>query len=156
MSIANTVKSYLSEHQIEFELLPHSKTGSSHDTAQSAHVADNHIAKAVIIKDEKGYAMVVIPGNNWVKLQALDDELDRTFELVDEPEIVSLFTDCEPGAVPPLGLAYGLETFLDQQLTTLANIYFEAGDHKNLVHVPADAFHELFKGVRHGYFSHDG
>ncbi len=155
MSIANTIKSYLSKHQVEFELVPHPKTFSSHDSAESAHVADDHIAKAVIIKDEKGYAVVVIPGSNWVKLQALDDELNRKFELAEESEVNLLFKDCEPGAIPPLGLAYGLETFLDQQLTTLANIYFEAGDHKNLVHVHGEEFHALFKGVRHGYFSHN-
>ncbi len=155
MSIANTIKSYLSKHQVEFELVPHPKTFSSHDSAESAHVADDHIAKAVIIKDEKGYAVVVIPGSNWVKLQALDDELNRKFELAEESEVNLLFKDCEPGAIPPLGLAYGLETFLDQQLTTLANIYFEAGDHKNLVHVHGEEFHALLKGVRHGYFSHN-
>ncbi len=155
MSIANTIKSYLSKHKVEFDLVLHSKTFSSHDSAEAAHVADDHIAKAVIIKDEKGYAMVVIPGSNWVKLQALDDELNRKFELAEESEVNLLFKDCEPGAIPPLGPAYGLETFLDQQLTTLANIYFEAGDHKNLVHVHGEEFHSLFKGARHGYFSHN-
>ncbi|KRT56567.1 Aminoacyl-tRNA editing domain [endosymbiont of Ridgeia piscesae] len=75
--------------------------------------------------------MAVIPGSNWVKLQALYDELNRKFELTEESEVNLPFKDCELSLIPPLGQAYGLETFLDQQLTTLANIYFEAGDHEN-------------------------
>jgi Ala-tRNA(Pro) deacylase len=37
----------------------------------------------------------------------------------------------------------------------LANVFFEAGDHKHLVHVTGEAFHLLLKGARHGFFSHN-
>ncbi len=49
---------------------------------------------------------------------------------------------------------YQLETFLDEQLTSLANVYFEAGDHEHLLHISGAAFLTLLKGVRHGHFSH--
>lgn len=155
MSIAETIRSYLEEHQVEFEPVPHPKTYSSHDTAVAAHVREDHIAKAVLVRDRQGFAIVVIPGSNWVKLQALQEETDRDFELADEADVGKLFTDCQPGAVPPLGPAYGVETFLDEQLTSLANVYFEAGDHIHLVQVNGGAFHELLKGVRHGHYSHN-
>ncbi len=66
-----------------------------------------------------------------------------------------LFEDCETGAIPPLGPAYQIETFLDEALTSLANVYFEAGDHENLVHTSGDNFKKLLSGVRHGNYSHD-
>jgi len=113
------------------------------------------IAKAVLVKDRQGFAMVVIPGSNWVKLQALQEEADRDFELADESDVDELFSDCQPGAIPPLGPAYGMETFLDEQLTSLANVYFEAGDHIHLVQVNGKAFHDLLKGARHGHYSHN-
>lgn len=155
MALAETIKSWLSDHHVEYDLVPHHETFSSHATAQTAHVMDDHVAKAVIVKDAKGYAMAVIVGSDWLKLKALQEEADRAFELADEAEVVNLFKDCKPGAIPPLGPAYGLETFLDERLTTLANVFFEAGDHKNLVHVRGEAFHDVLKGVRHGHFSHN-
>ena len=155
MAMAETIASYLLQQRVEYELVPHPKTYSSRDTAKAAHVADDHIAKAVIVKDEQGYAMVVIPASHWLKLEALQQEADRDFVVAAESDATKLFPDCAPGAIPPLGPAYGLETFLDERLTTLANVYFEAGDHEELVHVNGDVFHELFKGVRHGHFSHD-
>jgi Ala-tRNA(Pro) deacylase len=82
-------------------------------------------------------------------------ELDRELELVDEDELANLFADCEAGAIPPIGLAYDVETFLDEALTSLANVYFESGDHEHLVRVSGGDFKHLLSGVRHGHFSHD-
>jgi Ala-tRNA(Pro) deacylase len=136
-------------------MVSHPHTGSSHESAEASHVNEDHIAKAVIVKDESGYAMVVVPASNWVEIKHLRNELDRDFKLVEENELAKLFPDCEPGAIPPLGSAYQIETFLDEELTTLANVYFEAGDHENLVHMSGDNFKKLLSGLRHGYFSHD-
>ena len=33
--------------------------------------------------------------------------------------------DCEPGAVPPLGAAYGLDVVVDDSLTDHSDVYFE-------------------------------
>ncbi len=154
MSIAKSIETYLSEHHINYELVPHPKTYTSHDSAMSAHISEDHIAKAVIVENVDDYAMVVIPGSSWLKLRALKKETNREFMLADESEVEKLFTDCDPGAIPPLGSIYGLETFLDDQLSTLANVYFEAGDHENLIHVNGEAFHSLQSGVRHGHFSY--
>ncbi|MDH5472188.1 MAG: YbaK/EbsC family protein [Gammaproteobacteria bacterium] len=154
MSISNTLNSYLSNQHIDYDLLSHPVTFSCRDTAKAAHINEDHIAKAVIVKDRQGYAMVVIPGSDWIKVHALQNELNRDFQLAEESELHNLFTDCAKGAIPPLGQAYGLDTFLDESLNSLANIYFEAGDHEHLIHIRGDQFQKLFKGVRHGHFSH--
>ena len=99
--------------------------------------------------------MVVVPASNWVEIEHLCKELNRDFHLATEEELEKLFSDCEAGAVPPLGPAYGIETFLDQALLSLAYVYFEAGDHSQLVHTSGNDFQALLGGVRHGYYSHD-
>jgi Ala-tRNA(Pro) deacylase len=154
MAVAETVKRFLEQLSIKYDLVPHPHTGSSHETAEAAHVSEDHIAKAVIVKDAAGYAMVVIPASNWVEVEHLRKELNRDLHLATEDELAKLFSDCEAGAVPPLGPAYGIETFLDEGLTSLANVYFEAGDHEQLVHMTMNDFRTLLGGVRHGYYSH--
>jgi len=155
MAVAQTVEDFLAKHGIDYELVSHPHTGSSHETAEAAHVNEDHIAKAVIVKDTGGYAMVVVPASNWVEIEHLRKELKRDFHLITENQLAELFSDCEAGAVPPLGPAYGLETFLDQALSSLANVYFEAGDHEKLVHTSGEDFRTLLGGVRHGHYSHD-
>jgi len=155
MAIAETIQRFLEQQSVEYDLVPHPHTGSSHETAEAAHVDEDHIAKAVIVKDEAGYAMVVVPASNWVEVGHLRKELNRDFHLATEAELAKLFNDCEAGAAPPLGIAYGIETFLDEALTSLANVYFEAGDHELLVHTTGEGFRTLLSGVRHGYYSHN-
>lgn len=154
MAIAETVKKYLTSKSVDYSQVAHPHTGSSHETASASHVQEDHIAKAVIVKDESGYAMVVVPASHWVEMKHLRRELNRKLELVPEDELTSLFADCETGAVPPLGPAYEIETFLDEALTTLANVYFEAGDHQHLIHTSGNDFKNLLSGVRHGHYSH--
>ncbi|HEY9051626.1 MAG TPA: YbaK/EbsC family protein [Gammaproteobacteria bacterium] len=154
MAIAETVNSYLYRHHIPYELMCHPRTYNCHETAEAAHVSEDRIAKAVIVKDALGYAVVVIPANDWLGLSRLNEQLDRNFILADESEIRDLFIDCDVGAIPPIGQAYGLETFLDEQLTSLSDVYFEAGDHETLVHVNRGVFGSLFEGIKHGHFCH--
>jgi Ala-tRNA(Pro) deacylase len=155
MAVAATVEDFLSRRGVAYELVSHPHSGSSLETAEAARVSEDHIAKAVIVKDADDYAMVVIPASHWLEVEHLRKELNRDFHLATEKQLAALFSDCEAGAVPPLGPAYGVETFLDQALTSLANVYFEAGDHEHLVHTSGDDFRALLSGVRHGYFSHD-
>jgi Ala-tRNA(Pro) deacylase len=154
METPSTIQRYLTRQGVAYDLVAHPHTGSSRETANAAHVREDHIAKGVIVKDDSGYAMVVVPASHWVEMDHLRRELDRDFHLVAESEIGPLFRDCEPGAIPPLGPAYGLETYVDDALSTLANVYFEVGDHEQLAHVSGDGFQQLLSGARHGYFSH--
>ena len=155
MAVAETVQRYLERHSVGYDLVPHPHTGSSHETAEAAHVSEDHIAKAVLVKDAAGYIMVVVPASHWVDMDHLRKELNRDIHLATEDELATLFGDCETGAIPPLGPAYGIETILDQALASLANVYFEAGDHMQLIHTAGDDFRTLLGGARHGYFSHE-
>ncbi|MGD8641958.1 MAG: YbaK/EbsC family protein [Gammaproteobacteria bacterium] len=155
MAIAETVRKYLARNGVDFEPVPHPKTYSSRETAQATHVREDHIAKAVLLKDRESYALVVIPGSNWVKLDALLEDTGREWQLANEDEVDKLFVDCKPGAIPPLGPAYDIHTYLDDQLLSLAKVYFEAGDHIHLVEVSGEGFQHLLKGVRHGHYSHN-
>jgi len=154
MTIAATVKSYIEGRGVAFEVIAHPATGSSHETAEAAHVDEGHLAKAVILKDKDsdGVTMVVVPGDAWVKLSAVEKELGREMLLAEEDAAAGYFPDCDAGAIPPLGPAYGIETLMDKTLTSLAYVYFESGDHRSLIKVNSDDFVKLLSGVRVGYF----
>ncbi len=155
MSIPDRVQDYLTARGVDYEVVPHPKSESTHETADAAHIPDDHIAKAVVVKDSPGYALAVIPGDRWFKLDALNRELNRSFELAAEEELEALFPDCRLGAVPPVGEAYGLETYVDESILALGRAYWEAGDHQSLVSVSGDGLRALLSGMRRGHFSGD-
>jgi Ala-tRNA(Pro) deacylase len=64
------------------------------------------------------------------------------------------FTDCDPGAVPPFGMAYGVETAVDDELLARnPDVYVESGDHEQLLHMSRGQFTELMAASAHGHFS---
>jgi Ala-tRNA(Pro) deacylase len=154
MAMADTVRAHLESLDIDYDLVTHPHTSSSSETAAAAGVREDHIAKGVLLKDANGYLLAVIPGDSWVRFHALQAELNRELELAPEPEVESLFSDCDPGAVPCTGMAYGIETVVDEALASLAFVYFESGDHEHLVRISGDDFHKLVGGLRHGHYSH--
>jgi Ala-tRNA(Pro) deacylase len=153
MTVAASVVRVLTDHGTEYELVTHAKSFSSIESANAAHVPEDHVAKGILLKDARGYVLAVIPASEWVDLRRLKAELGRDLAMTPEREIDGLFSDCTPGAVPPLGEAYGLEMVLDDALTSLSSIYFEGGDHQHLVRLSGDQFNALMQGVRRGHIS---
>ena len=154
MTIAASVHDYLRHEGIEYDMLVHPNTHDSAHTAQTAHISGDQLAKSVLLEDENGYVMAVLPASHKLDLQAVRDELHRPVELANEREIITLFSDCEPGAIPPLACAYGLEAVVDQSLGDIKDVYFEAGDHTSLVHVSGRDFLKLMSDAPHRYISH--
>ena len=155
MSIATTVSNVLAEQAVEYDVLLHAHTTSSGQTAESSHVPGGRVAKSVLLEDDQGYLMVVLPASRQVDLAELHRVLNRNLGLALESELGHLFHDCEIGALPALGPAYGVETIVDDSLAEQPDVYFEAGDHEQLIHVSHEVFEILMgEGVRHGQFSH--
>lgn len=154
MGIAITLREYLDSTDVQYDVLPHPHTGSSSETAQACNIPGDQIAKAVILEDENGYLMAVVPATHRIDLGVLHQRLERHIGLATEPDLEDLFMDCEPGAVPPLGQAYGMQVMIDDSLNGLADIYFEAGDHSELIHLKGNDFEVLMKNADHGAFSH--
>jgi Ala-tRNA(Pro) deacylase len=83
-------------------------------------------------------------------LKKLERQTNRKLELASESELADVFPDCEMGALPPLGQAYGIQTVYDDRLRRLSCVYFEGGDHCDLVYVGGREFIDLLKDSPHG------
>ena len=149
MPIARTIQAYLEQHRVSYEVISHPHAVTSIETAKAAAVSPCEIAKPVILGDARGYVMAVVPGDDHVDIEQLSRRLHRRLHLVPEGTLGLLFSDCELGAIPPLGRAYGIETIVDDRVLAQNHVCFMAGDHDALVRVDADAFHQLIQGVGH-------
>jgi len=153
MTISARLKWYLDSHGVKYELVPHSHTGTSLGAAQAAHVPGERLAKSVLLEDERGYLMAVLPASRRISLRDLEEQLERHLELASEAELSQLFLDCDIGALPPVGAAFGIPTVVDDSLMNAPDVWFEAGDHEDLVHMRGIEFLSLLTGARHGRFS---
>jgi Ala-tRNA(Pro) deacylase len=148
MTISPRLKTYLESGGVKYDVLPHPRTSTTSQTARVTHVPGDKMAKSVVVHHEMGYALAVVPSTHRVELGALQTALDRRLGLATETEIAKLFHDCDAGAVPPIGAAYGLPVIMDDSFADAADVYFEGGDHLTVVHVSGDAFRSLTKDAQ--------
>jgi len=156
MPIAPTVQSYLAANKAAFDVVAHRHSASSLASANEAHILPARLAKAVLLEDEREpnrYLMAVVPATHRVEMARLSRQVGRPVHLAAERDAASLFSDCEPGAIPALGPAYGVETMVDDCLMEQPDLYFEAGDHEHLVHMETKELFWLLSECGHGEFS---
>ena len=153
MAMAPLVEDYLSRHDARYDLVAHPRSRFSIETADAADVPGERLVKAVLLEDDDGMVLAVLPSTRSVHLGHLSNETQRRMRLADEGELQGVFPDCQPGAIPPLGPAYGLRTILDDSLEAQPDLFFEAGDHEHLVHMSANQFMALVGPATTFHFS---
>ena len=81
MSIPSRLASYLDQRGARYEICAHEPSHSSAETARAAHVPPHQLAKSVILEDDAGCVMAVVPADKFVMLghlaQLLDPSADR-------------------------------------------------------------------------------
>jgi len=153
MGIAITLAQYLIDGGIEYDLVPHPHTQTASASAVASHVLADSFAKAVVLRGGDGFMLAVLPASRHIQFDELRRLLGTEVDMANEEQIETLFIDCEPGSVPALGAAYGLNVVVDDSLAQQPDIYFEGGDHANLVHVSGTSFQKLMTDARHGRFA---
>jgi Ala-tRNA(Pro) deacylase len=136
--------------------LIHKPTSCAARSPVASGFGPERLAKGVVLSHRGGYLLAIVPASRQLSLDELARKLWQPVSLALEEEIAPLFPDCEPGAVPPVGSAYGLCAVIDDSLEDQPEIYFEAGDHQTLVHLRHDDFHRLMRTVPHTRISSDG
>ena len=154
MSIPSHLTSYLDQRGTRYEVSMHGHSHSSLETARCANVSPGQLAKSVILEDETGCVMAVIPADKIIMLGEFSRFVGRhRLRLAGEARIAALFDDCDPGAIPPVGMAWGLPTIVDDELEANDVVFMEGGDHERLLRMSHEQFHALMRAQPHGSFS---
>lgn len=137
---------FLDEHHSHYTPLPHERTETAVQTAAAVHVPRQNFAKTVMLRIDGRLSMLVMPSNYHADLHRLGLALGgAAVELAHEDEFRNVFSDCEPGAMPPFGNLYGVPVYVDSRLAAHERIAFNAGTHTDAVRMPYAEFEQLAK-----------
>lgn len=154
MAIAISLQAFLQDHPLENETLTHPYTQSSLRTAAVIGQSGDKVAKSVLLRDDDGYVLAILPATHRIHLGRLHHDMKRNLGLATELEVTKLFHDCKIGAIPPVGMLYDIDTVVDDSLLEQSDIYFEAGDHESMIHMDRKAFGQLVGDATHANFSY--
>lgn len=147
MPISETVIKHLRRKGIPYDVVSHPRTATSLETADAANVPAPLLAKAVLMTRGDERWVAVLPADRMLDLHLLHHRFGKKLAVANDEQVREAFPDCAPGAVPALGSAFGFPALVDERLQGQKEIYFEAGDHEELIHVREPDYERLLGDV---------
>jgi Ala-tRNA(Pro) deacylase len=137
---------FLGENRVEYTHHLHPTAYTAREVAAVEHVSPHKIAKVVVHFSENGYGIAVLPGDEMVDLEGLRALLGVSrLRLATENELGDLFPGCELGAMPPFGNLFDLPVLVDGSLAAEETIAFNAGTHRDVIHMKFKDYERLVK-----------
>jgi Ala-tRNA(Pro) deacylase len=145
MALNARLKALFDEERASYSLVPHHEMFTAQEVAAAGHVPGREVAKVVVFRDAGGDdLMVVVPATVRVDPASVEHATGRSgLRLATEAELERLFPDCEVGAMPPFGSLYELRVYLDPCLEKDRKLYFQAGNHRELVEMDLAEYRRL-------------
>lgn len=111
---------------VRFETILHEPAFDAQRLAHAVHVSGENIAKTVLLRVDKGYAIAVLQATHQIDLEKVRRAVAaHHVALATEVEFFNLFPGCEMGAPPPFGSLYDMRTFVDRSLAEDEEIIFK-------------------------------
>jgi Ala-tRNA(Pro) deacylase len=128
------VTMFLERQGVPYEVVEHEPTQSAAAEARAAGMPPERVAKTVVLRDEEGLRLAVIPASERLDLHKVKDELGSGgARLVTEQEMAQRFQGVEVGAVPPFGPMFDALELVDQRLLDHDRILCSGGDHEHAI-----------------------
>lgn len=144
MPLLDKLRDFLDAHQAEFTLTVHPDAFTAREVAAAEHLPARELAKTIVVASDDRFFMLVIPANRLIDFHEVRTALGLTHaRMATEHELGRLFPDCELGAMAPLGCLYGLPVYLDSTLTNQEHIAFNAGTHREVIHMRTAEYRRL-------------
>jgi Ala-tRNA(Pro) deacylase len=118
---------FLRSRRVWFEELLHQPASSATKHAHNMHVPGRMVAKTVLVRAGDRLVLAVLPSTSRIDLAQMGALLGMPaseVRLATTGELLGIFTDCEPGVVPPFGKLYNLSTAFDVSLLEVGEPVF--------------------------------
>ncbi len=136
MATLKRLLDYLDQNHVEYLHTSHDTAYKAREVACLEHMLPCNFAKVVVFHSDLGAGMAVVPADCQLDIKELREALNAPhLRLVSEEELQALFPECELGAMPPLGTLFGLPVYMDSSMAADATIAFNAGTHRDVVHM---------------------
>ncbi|MDD5423930.1 MAG: YbaK/EbsC family protein [Dehalococcoidales bacterium] len=146
MAIPVKLKKYLDSNKVKYKALKHKLAYTAQEIAAAQEVPGKQVIKSVLVKTDKGFALAVLPAIHLIDLKKLKAVLKcRSVKIATEKDIEKVIPDYKPGAMPPFGSLFGLDTVSDRILRDDTEIVFNGGTHTDTVKMKYADFEKLSK-----------
>ena len=122
-------------HGVTYKVLDHPPVYTSAEAAAVRGVDLHSGAKALIVKVEAQFVMIVLSADFSLHTKAVKQAMNcKNLRFANAEEVLAL-TSLKPGSIPPFGSIFNLSTYCDSRLGDNASINFNAGMHSRSINL---------------------
>lgn len=148
----NKLAQYLEKNRVKFTLLTHKIVYTAHDAAQTTKRKLNEIAKVVLVRADKGWALVIVPAGKYVDFQAIQKALKVKKVVMATEKDIQKYLKTKVGLLHPFGHLYKIPTLVDRGFARAKKFVAAAGSYTESVEMALKDFEKLVKPIK-GLFS---
>lgn len=145
--MVDRIRSLLDEQGIVYRYLEHEAGITSEDMVNiRKDYSLSEGAKALILKTDKGFVQVVVPGDRKFQNKKLRGAASvRQVRFASEDELSEITGGILPGAVPPFGNLFDLPVYADKTLFSNSHIVFNCGDRRASIAMNPDDYRSVVR-----------
>jgi Ala-tRNA(Pro) deacylase len=152
-----SVDQFLKKNRVPYTTLLHPPAFTAMHAAAVSHTPGRCFAKTVVCFADTEPILVVVPAHYTIDMERLRALTGAAaLRLALPQEMLTLYPDCEEGAMPPFGDLYVQRVFLDESLRGEPDMVFNAGTHTDCLRMHYGDFVDVahptvgrFAGPRH-------
>ena len=145
MAIPKKILNHLEKNKIKCEAIIHKTVYTGYDLAQTLKAKLQEIAKVLVVKTEKGYAIVVLPASMMLDLAKLKKMAKvKKLEIVKENALKKVFK-VKPGTISLFGSLHKVPVIMEKSLTKTKKIIANAGSYTDSIKIKMADFLKLEK-----------
>lgn len=122
------LKRLLDENNVTYKIITHERVYTSEEAARIRGVPLSSGVKAMLVKSESDFFLVLVPGDRKIDFKKVEEETGKA--RLASPEEVFRITGCEIGSVHPFGTLFGLRVLMDRHVLDNETVNFNAGLHE--------------------------
>ena len=146
------LRKFLDENKIKYKISEHKKVYTAFNEAETQHMKAKEIAKVVLIKTDKDYALVVVPATKYIDFAKTKKPLEaKKVSMAKESDITKILKS-KIGLIHPFGNLYKLPVLLDNSLAKQKTLKSSAGSYTESLEVKTSDFMKLVQPIK-GSFS---
>ncbi len=153
MPVAVKLGQFLSRQNIFVREIHHERVNSLMSAVNQARVSAEVTLKSELLVDIKGAVMAILPFPATLDINAVNQVMGRNFQALTLAQSDRLYTDCETGAHPPVGAAYGVPVIVEESLFDQDLFYIQSGCNTTLLQMDGRAFRSSIAGAVKGRIS---
>lgn len=146
------LESFLKKSKAKVKVHVHKVVYTAYDAASTMKKKLNDIAKVVLVKADKGVAIVIVPAGKYIDLAAVKASLKAKKVSLAKEKDITKYLKSKIGLLHPFGNLYKVPTLIDKNFAKAKKLVASAGAYTESLEMAIKDFEKLVQPIK-GMFS---